>query len=731
MEKKNIYLLVGGIALVILSIGVSFAWWGWTSSEDTNVTFTVDGLEIISTDKDISGKLIPTSRDKDGLVEEFTVKQKNDKMNIPVCGNFTLTITNLDDNLKDKSFKYRLIKEEYIYSKEIIIEAAGEKSSCITSLKEKGASEEIATKICNGVSDEDETISGASDVLQELFQTKVLTVRGSKINDAEACKTKLGTLGAGSEESEGFCSNPGFLTYAFVMQMPNELDEMIENNIVADPYINGAGEYNGYNVIGSGNFASNKVGDIITIGEDQAITTTLTKYVLYIWIDGALDNNLNMGNKAFEFKLGINANQQENACSNKQIECDAEEIEPNKPVLAEGMIPIKWNGSNWVKADSTNLNNDWYDYSSKKWANVVMVTSSSRDNYMSAVNGTTINEDDTLAYYVWIPRYKYLLFDGESEHTSAKQICVQYEKTNIIKSDGTVKGQWLTHPAFTFGDAELPGIWVGKFETSGTENTPTIKAGLNSLVSQNVSTQFATSQKFASGTTYLTANGVSKVDAHMMKNTEWGAVAYLKQSKYGLGTTDIGNNAYYSSGYKAGCGPASETDLTSDTTTCTSYTSTAGVKSSTTGNIYGVYDMAGGANEYVMGVMQDNTNTNAPMSGYSTSSNSGFTGKVYDSGNYTSYTGTAFPSSKYYDLYAFGTTSDDSEAYARRILGDATSETRGWYTDYLVFAYAEVPWFLRGGYADSGSEAGVFSAYGYLGGAYRDVSFRSVFALGA
>ena len=733
MEKKNIYLLVGGLALVILSIGVSFAWWGWSSSENTNVTFTVDGLEIISTDKDISGKLIPTSRDKDGLVEEFTVKQKNDKMNIPVCGNFTLTITNLDNNLKDKSFKYRLIKEEYIYSKEIIIEAAGEKSSCITSLKEKGASEEIATKICNGVSNKDETISGASDSLQELFQTKVLTVRGSKINDAEACKTKLGTLGAGSEEAEAFCSNPGLLTYLFVMRMPNELDEMIENNIVADPYIKGAEEYNGYNVIGSGNFASNKVGDIITIGEDQAITTTLTKYVLYIWIDGALDNNLNMGNKAFEFKLGINANQQENACSNKQIECDAEEIEPNKPVLAEGMIPIKWNGSNWVKADSTNLNNDWYDYSSKKWANVVMVTSSSRDNYMSAVNGTTINEDDTLAYYVWIPRYKYLLFDGEAVHTSEKQICVQYEKTNIIKSDGTVKGQWLTHPAFTFGTDELPGIWVGKFETSGDSDTPTIKAGLDSLVNQNVSTQFATSQKFASGTTYLTQAGVSKVDAHMMKNTEWGAVAYLKQSKYGLGLADIGNNAYYSndSTYKAGCGPASETDLTSKTTTCTSYTSTAGVKSSTTGNIYGVYDMAGGAYEYVMGVVQDNTNTSTPMSGYHTSYNSGFTGKVYNSGNYTSYTGTAFPSSKYYDLYAFGTTYNDSSAYARRILGDATSETRGWYSDYMYFAYAEYPWFLRGGSADDGSGAGVFCADGLLGAAYGNVSFRSVLALGA
>ena len=710
MEKKNIYLLVGGIALVILSIGVSFAWWGWTSTNNTNVTFTVDGLEIISTDKDISGKLIPTSREQDGLVEEFTVKQKNDKMNIPVCGNFTLTITNLDNNLKDKSFKYRLIKEEYIYSKEIIIEAAGEKSSCITSLKEKGVPEEIATKICNGVSNKDETIANASDFLSELLQTKVLTVRGSKINDAEACKTKLGTLDVPSNEAEELCSNPGLLTYSLVMQMPNELDEMIENNIISVPYTMSDGVYNGYNVIGSGNFASNKVGDIITIGEDQAITTTLTKYVLYIWIDGALDNNLNMGNKVFEFKLGINANQQKNACSNKQIECDAEEIEPNKPVLAEGMIPIKWNGSNWVKADSTNLNNDWYDYSSKKWANAVMVTSSSRDNYMSAVNGTTINEDDTLAYYVWIPRYKYLLFDGESEHTSEKQICVQYEKTNIIKSDGTVKGKWLTHPAFTFGTTELPGIWVGKFETTGSATTPTIKPNVKSLRYQNISTQFTTGQKFGTSN-YLTTTGVSQVDAHMMKNTEWGAVAYLKQSKYGLGLTDIALNS--SNSDLTGCGPQSA-GSTSSGSTCNAYNTDLGKSASTTGNITGIYDMAGGASEYVMGVMK--TSDGTALTYYS----SGFT------------TSTLPFNSKYVDQYEYGTTYNDSAAYARRILGDATSETRGWYSDRLTFPSVDRPWFLRGGNYNSSAGAGVFSAEGgYGGNSGWLVSFRSVLALGA
>ena len=476
-----------------------------------------------------------------------------------------------------------------------------------------------------------------------------------------------------------------------------------------------------YSLVAEGNFSNKIQGTNFVIGNVGVSETTYFKLIFYI--DGNMLNPSTMKNQTLAGTVIIKGD------SNI---CTAKEVTPNSPSLAEGMIPVKWDGTNWVKADSTNSNNDWYDYSSKKWANVVMVNASSRSKYMSAATGTTITEPDVLAYYVWIPRYKYQLFNVNSEKIDPIEICMQFEPSTETKSTGSNNEEWLTHPAFTFGDKELTGIWVGKFETSGTASAPTIKAGLNSLVNQKVSAQFSTSQKFTSGTTYLTQVGISQIDAHMMKNTEWGAVAYLKQSKYGLGLTDIGNNAYYSNHiYKAGCGPASETDLTSTTTTCTSYTSAAGVKSSTTGNAYGVYDMAGGAAEYVMGVMQDNTNTNVPMSGYSTYNNSGFTGKLYDDGNYTSYTGTAFPNTKYYDLYAFGTTINDSSAYARRILGDATSETRGWYNDYRYFARAMDPWFRRGGIAPYGSGAGVFYADVYNGSADREFSFRSVLALGA
>ncbi len=380
---------------------------------------------------------------------------------------------------------------------------------------------------------------------------------------------------------------------------------------------------------------------------------------------------------------------------------------PNAPVLASGMIPIKYDGTKWVKAESTNTNDDWYNYDNKMWANAVMVTSETRDTYMNARTGTTISEEDILAYYVWIPRYKYQLFNVDSTTMDPIEIQIKFEEGIPNKSSGTANGEWLTHPAFTLGTDELEGIWVGKFSTTGSAETPTVKPNIGMLPNQNVSTQFTTSQKFGT-TTYLTSTGVSEVDAHMMKNIEWGAVAYLKQSKYGLGTTDIGLNNYNSSPYLTGCGSTSGSSFS---TTCNAYNTTDGMLASTTGNITGIYDMSAYTGTYVMGVMKTSDGTAL------TYSSSGFT------------TSTLPFNSKYVDQYEYGGSISD---YTRRILGDATGEVNGWYGDIAGFVLSSYPWFLRGNcYVDDPASAGVFTFRYYAGKAGRALVFRSVLAPGA
>ena len=386
----------------------------------------------------------------------------------------------------------------------------------------------------------------------------------------------------------------------------------------------------------------------------------------------------------------------------------------NPPVLAEGMIPVYWNGTSWAKADSNNKDETykWYDYDSKMWANVVLVKSGTRSTYMSNSLGSIVSSGDILAYYVWIPRYKYTLFNTTSTSMSAQLINVEFQYGTGNKQSGNTNGQELTHPAFTFGTDELDGFWVGKFETTGTASAPTMTPGADSLVEQTVSAQFNTAKIFGTST-YL--NGTTAVDAHMMKNIEWGAVAYLKQSKYGLGTTDMGNNGYKADAepyYKAGCGSFSASNLTGiGPGGCTSYSSAAGLVASTTGTIYGVYDMAGGAMEYVMGVMKtsDGTALSYQISGFTTS--------------------TLPFGSKYVDAYAYGTTSNDQDAYSRRILGDATGETYGWYSDtasFISWYTMGGSWFTRGvGYVDAAS-AGIFAFRDLMGQSSLSYTFRSV-----
>ena len=271
-------------------------------------------------------------------------------------------------------------------------------------------------------------------------------------------------------------------------------------------------------------------------------------------------------------------------------------------------------------------------------------------------------------------------------------------------------------------------MWIGKFENSSdTECTPSslsaVGAGCNLNTIRPKILPNATSWVGAMVSTFfydilnMTENGNqygfdktvdTTLDTHMMKNNEWGAVAYLTQSIYGRCTsstscTEVGinNNGKYVdryiiyTGYGAPAG--SDTSVTNG-----AYNTARGMDASTTGNIYGVYDMSGGAYECVMGVYTDGSKL---WSGYSSSDNrhSGFNGWLYSDGvNYED--GVAYPSdNKYYNVYT------TSEAYDTAGLQHAVVETARWYGDIVDFVNSSYPWFSRGGYYESSSSAGLFS----------------------
>jgi len=409
-----------------------------------------------------------------------------------------------------------------------------------------------------------------------------------------------------------------------------------------------------------------------------------------------------------------------------------------KPTVGGNMIPVTYDSDNntWIKAD---VKSKWYDYNEKMWANAVTVTPESRADYLDADYGIPISMDDITTMWVWIPRFEY--------KTITSNVGTEIQINFLDKDESNKTANYITHPAFKMDD-NLAGIWVGKFETSSRETcTPNYSSidrdcdltSLNVQIKPNVtswrgirtSTAFIVSRNMVNTDNIYGFNG-DKIDPHMMKNTEWGAVAYLSQSKYGRCNDGVcqeimlNNNNKYITGIAANgymVGESSSTDNKYDTE--------KGVLASTTGNIYGIYDMSGGAYEYVMGVMQDNSGKNVPMSGFSKENNSGFASTVYDTGNFTIYNGSSrsFPDSKYFDLYNYGTSTNDDNAYNRYITGDATKETLRWNDDYTTFVNHENPWFHRGGTFYEYAGAGIFNFNRESGHANSMISFRVVLAV--
>ena len=79
--------------------------------------------------------------------------------------------------------------------------------------------------------------------------------------------------------------------------------------------------YNGNNErISSGNFSDKKQGDTITLAENEIVTSNVSIYTLYIYIDGNRDNPITMTNQNFRFNIygeGTGAIYKENVIQNE------------------------------------------------------------------------------------------------------------------------------------------------------------------------------------------------------------------------------------------------------------------------------------------------------------------------------------------------------------------------------------------------------------------------------
>lgn len=268
----------------------------------------------------------------------------------------------------------------------------------------------------------------------------------------------------------------------------------------------------------------------------------------------------------------------EGTCSEMNI-VNSDKSGATVPEMGRFMVPITWNGTEWIKADIENPTGEynWYNYEEGKWANAAIVKNI--DDYHNLEVGTVINQNDIIYFYVWIPIYQYTL-PNEMGKIDIQFISPYEEAENIPH-------------AFYWDDNKISGFWVNKFQLSQQDDTymsiPNQDILRNTSLSEfiNIATNIRNS---------INKNKITTMNVHVIKNTEWGAISYLSYSKYGV--------------CKTNCTIATNGTLTTGNVVIKgknySYDTNEGQTSSTTGNIYGVYDMVGAASEMVVGSMDIN-----------------------------------------------------------------------------------------------------------------------------
>lgn len=309
-----------------------------------------------------------------------------------------------------------------------------------------------------------------------------------------------------------------------------------------------------------------------------------------------------------------------------------------------------------------------------------------------------MTEDGSI--YVWIPRYSYKIVSGY--HKAVKSWNSDFVdgtedeigKIEIKFSDGvkddTLDGFRL-HPAFTFGEDELLGFWFAKYTASRLDATESFY-GYRDIASFRPNVQM-----WRNITIYQAVEYAYKVnremDSHLVKNIEWGAVAYL--------TNAIGRIPYINPSDDYITGIANETQEGEFHSKKYLWNTPEGVKASTTHNIYGIYDMSGGAKEYVFAYYSGHNN--------------------YQLKQFNKY------EEKYKDVYNNVYSDDEIGNDLWEIIENTYDACfYSWDNDGIALPYYSLCFITRGGEWGLSSGSGIFSFHYTDGKDHGDISFRVV-----
>ena len=232
--------------------------------------------------------------------------------------------------------------------------------------------------------------------------------------------------------------------------------------------------YNGNNErISSGNFSNKKQGDIITLAENEIVTSNVSIYTLYIYIDGNRDNPITMTNQNFRFNIygeGTGAIYKENVIQNETTTpSSSSSTFLNTEVLRNQIESINIEKTNVVPNDAKYSK----DISSKQDGSVMLWYTDKDNNSLYEIsigseNGSVEANTNGSGMFAYLDNVSTLDLSGldTSNMTSMSEMFYNSKSLTNIDLSGFDTSKVVTMANMFEGCTNLKDLDVSNFKTS-------------------------------------------------------------------------------------------------------------------------------------------------------------------------------------------------------------------------------------------------------------------------
>ena len=321
--------------------------------------------------------------------------------------------------------------------------------------------------------------------------------------------------------------------------------------------------YNGNNErISSGNFSDKKQGDTITLASNEIVTSNVSIYTLYIYIDGNRDNPITMSNNSFRFNIygeGTGAIYKENVIQNETTTpSSSSSTFLNTEVLRNQIESITIEKTNVVPNDAKYSK----DISSKQDGSVMLWYTDKDNNSLYEIsigseNGSVEANTNGSGMFAYLDNVSFLDLSGLDtsnmtsmsrmfyKSTSLKNIDVSgFDTSKVVNMDYMFNGcnnlESLNLSNFNtsnvtsmygmfYGCSNLVDIDLSSFNTSKVTNMGSLFNGCSNLTSINI-TNFDTSNVTEMSGMFRYCSSLTNLD---LSNFSTGSVIYMNYAFQG------------------------------------------------------------------------------------------------------------------------------------------------------------------------------------------------------